>query len=75
MKYLLMGIVLFAYNYIIWGQNMAFPNSEEKSHVSGSNIMVIIILNIEQRKKKTAGSVVQVTIHVAINGLVEKNLI
>ncbi|XP_032665351.1 uncharacterized protein LOC116841478 [Odontomachus brunneus] len=41
MKCLSVGIVFFACNYVIWGQDVIFPNNEETSHVSGGNRTVI----------------------------------
>ncbi|KAL6264139.1 hypothetical protein P5V15_004218 [Pogonomyrmex californicus] len=37
MKCLYTGFIFFACNYIIWGQDIVYPTSEEMSHVSGGN--------------------------------------
>lgn len=41
MKCLFLGIVFFACNYVIWGQDVIFLNDEEISRVSGDNKTVI----------------------------------
>ncbi|XP_025988507.1 uncharacterized protein LOC105200400 isoform X2 [Solenopsis invicta] len=41
MKRLYVGFLFFAYNCIIWGQDLTFPAIEETAHVSGGNSTVI----------------------------------
>jgi len=50
MRRLLVGVVFFTCNCIIWGQDVVFPTDEETSHVSGGNSTVII-----RRRCKTDG--------------------
>lgn len=74
MKCLFIGIVFFACNYVIWGQDLVFPDDEETSHVSGGNRTVIkyIKYKIEKNVKVVRARVI---IHVVIHSLVEVILI
>lgn len=40
MKWLILGIALIIWNYVISGQDIVFPDDEEISHISGNNPVV-----------------------------------
>lgn len=53
MKWLILGIALIIWNYVISGQDIVFPDDEEISHISGNNPVVIMHMSINVTRQET----------------------